>query len=113
MGLSAGRFFCSLSLAFAATLAGAEPRAPEIVLGWPDSTGAVLVLMHWPDQPRPYEGNDVKLVFYVDEPAEVIERIRERGGRIDREATPHDAVNGAIVGLGRDPDNYVVEVLER
>jgi len=85
----------------------------EIVLGWPDSTGAVVVLMHWPDQPRRYDGNDVKLVFYVDDPAAVIARIRERGGRIDREATPHEAVDGAIVGLGRDPDNYVVEVLER
>lgn len=85
----------------------------EIVLGWPDSTGAVVVLMHWPGEPRRYDGNDVKLVFYVDDPAGVIQRIRERGGRIDREAKPHEAVNGAIVGLGRDPDNYVVEVLER
>ena len=41
----------------------------------------------------------------------VISRIRARGGKIDREAEPIDALPGAIVGLGRDPDNYVVEVL--
>lgn len=85
----------------------------EIVLGWPGTTGSVVVLMHWPGQDRAYAGNDVKLVFYVDDPAAVIERIRERGRAIDREAIPHEAVDGAIVGLGRDPDNYVVEVLQR
>jgi hypothetical protein len=55
----------------------------------------------------------VKNVFYVDDPTGVIQRIRELGGKIDREATPHEAVNGTLVGLGRDPDNYVVEVLQR
>lgn len=43
----------------------------------------------------------------------VISRIRARGGKIDREAEPIAALPGAIVGLGRDPDNYVVEVLKR
>lgn len=84
----------------------------EVVLGWPGD-GPVVVLMHWPGQERRYDGNDVKLVFYVDDPAAVIERIRKRGGTVDREALPHEAVDGAIVGLGRDPDDYVIEVLER
>jgi catechol 2,3-dioxygenase-like lactoylglutathione lyase family enzyme len=86
----------------------------EVVLGYPDSDGTVLVLMHWPgERERRYDGSDVKNVFYVDDPTGVIQRIRELGGKIDREATPHEAVNGTLVGLGRDPDNYVVEVLQR
>ena len=86
----------------------------EVVLGYPGSTGTVLVLMHWPgDESRRYDGTDVKNVFYVDDPSGAIARIRELGGAIDREAIPHKAVKGALVGLGRDPDNYVVEVISR
>ena len=73
-----------------------------------------MVLMNWPDDAtRHYDGNDVKLVFYVHDPAQVIELIRRNGGKIDREATPIEALNGTVVGLGRDPDNYVIELLAR
>jgi catechol 2,3-dioxygenase-like lactoylglutathione lyase family enzyme len=86
----------------------------EIVIGVPDGAGTSIVLMHWPDDAsRRYDGNDVKLVFYVDDPAAVLERIRARGGKIDREATPIEVLNGRVVGLGRDPDNYVIEVIAR
>ncbi len=86
----------------------------ENVLGYPGGEGAVLVLMHWPgDNTRRYDGSDVKNVFYVGDPKGVIERIRARGGAIDREAEPHEAVKGLLVGLGRDPDNYVVEVIQK
>ncbi len=84
----------------------------EIVLGYQDSNKATVVLMNWPNEKRSYDGNNVKLVFYVDDPAGVIARIRAWGGKIDREAGPIDALPGAIVGLGRDPDNYVVEVVK-
>jgi catechol 2,3-dioxygenase-like lactoylglutathione lyase family enzyme len=86
----------------------------EVVLGFPDGTGANVVLMNWPNDPsRRYDGNDVKLVFYVHDPASVIARIRAQGGHIDREAASIEALNGTVVGLGRDPDNYVVELLGR
>ena len=85
----------------------------EVVLGYSHDQGAALVLMNWPEQQRPYDGNDVKLVFDVDDPAAVLERIRERGGQIDMEAGPIDAVPGAIIGFGRDPDNYVIELIKR
>ena len=86
----------------------------EVVLGFPDGSGANVVLMNWPqDGARQYDGNNVKLVFYVRDPAAVIARIRAHGGRIDREAAPIEALNGTVVGLGRDPDNYVVELLGR
>jgi catechol 2,3-dioxygenase-like lactoylglutathione lyase family enzyme len=86
----------------------------EVVLGFPDGSGANVVLMNWPqDGARKYDGDNVKLVFYVHDPAAVIARIRAHGGAIDREAAPIEALNGTVVGLGRDPDNYVVELLGR
>ena len=55
--------------------------------------------MNWPnDATRHYDGNDVKLVFYVHDPAQIIELIRRNGGKIDREATPIEALNGTVVG---------------
>jgi lactoylglutathione lyase len=87
----------------------------EIVLGYAqaDSAQAVVVLMNWPEQSRSYDGSNVKLVFYIADPVGAIERIRERGGEVLREATPIEALNGRVVGLARDPDNYVVEVIAR
>ena len=86
----------------------------EVVLGFPGGEGAVLVLMNWPgDQTRRYDGGNVKLVFYTEDAAGVIERIRARGGKIDRQPAPMEVVDGAVVALARDPDGYVVELLER
>jgi predicted enzyme related to lactoylglutathione lyase len=85
----------------------------EIVMGYDDDRGAVVVLMNWPGQERVYDGNNVKLVFYVDDPAKVIERMRAKGSQIDREALPIEVLKGKLVGLGRDPDNYVVELVQR
>jgi hypothetical protein len=81
----------------------------EIVLGYKESQSASLVLMNWPKQERRYDGTDVKLVFYVADPGAVIECIRGYGFEVLREATPIAALNGRVVGLARDPDNYVVE----
>ena len=86
----------------------------EVVLGFPGGAGTSVVLMNWPnDAARRYDGNDVKLVFYVHDPAAVLERIRARGGRIDREAAPIETLGGTVIGVGRDPDNYVVELIAR
>lgn len=89
----------------------------EVVMGYPVSAGArgpVVVLMNWPnDKDRQYDGNHVKLVFEVADPVAVIEKIRALGGKIDREATAHEALPNALIGMGRDPDNYVIEVIKR
>ena len=70
--------------------------------------------MHWQnDATRKYDGTNVKLVFDVDDPAAVLARIRARGGKVERDATPIEVLNGRIVGLGRDPDNYLIELLKR
>ncbi len=86
----------------------------EVVLGHKDTDNAVLVLMNWPnDDARKYDGGDVKVVFNYPDVAAAIERMRAMGSKIDREALPHAALNGTIIGFARDPDNYVVELIQR
>ena len=86
----------------------------EVVVGFPQGTSAAVVLMHWQnDAARKYDGTNVKLVFDVDDPAAVLARVRARGGKVEREAMPIEVLNGRIVGLGRDPDNYLIELLKR
>ena len=86
----------------------------EVVLGFPDGGGANIVLMHWPaDSNHRYDSNDEKLVFYVEDPTAVLERVKANGGSIQRAAAPLDLLNGRVVGLGRDLDNYIIEVLGR
>lgn len=109
------------SAAFYSAVLGLEMRKhyelghiEEIVIGYPGAPGTTIVLMHWPgDTARRYDGNDVKLVFYVDDPAAVLERVRANGGKIDLEAQPLEVLNGAVVGMVRDPDNYVIELIGR
>ncbi|MDA8852672.1 VOC family protein [Hyphomicrobiales bacterium] len=91
---------------------GSESFLDEVVLGYKDKSGTLLVLMNWPNDNKKYDGDIVKVVFEVENAKSVMEKIRKAGGKIDREATPHYTIEGGLVGLGRDPDNYVVEVIQ-
>lgn len=72
-----------------------------------------VVLMHWTDgSARNYKDVPVKLVFYVTDPVGVADRIRQAGGRITLEPAPIASLGGAIVGLAKDPDGYVIELLQ-
>jgi lactoylglutathione lyase len=72
-----------------------------------------VVLMHYTDgSARNYKDNPVKLVFYVTDPAAIVAKIRADGLEITREATPIETLGGAIVGLAKDPDGYVLEFLQ-
>jgi lactoylglutathione lyase len=72
-----------------------------------------LVLMHWTDgSARNYRDVPVKLVFFVSDPVAVAARIKAAGGTMTREPAPIESMGGAMVGLGTDPDGYVVELLQ-
>lgn len=72
-----------------------------------------VVLMHYTDgSARNYKDNPVKLVFYVTDPAAVAARIRADGLEITREPAPIESLGGAVVGLAKDPDGYVIELIE-
>lgn len=91
---------------------GSESFLDEVVLGYKDVPGALLVLMNWPKDRKNYDGDIVKIVFEVEDAKSVMEKIRQAGGKVDREAIPHYTIEGGLVGLGRDPDNYVVEIIQ-
>ena len=74
---------------------------------------SAVVLMHYTDgSARNYKDNPVKLVFYVTDPAGLIEAIRADGLEITQEPTPFPSMGGAVIGLAKDPDGYVIELIE-
>ena len=73
---------------------------PGVVYGSTNDTGTDV------------KDNPVKLVFYVADPVAVAKRIRAEGLEIVREPTPLPSFNNAIVGLAKDPDGYVIELLQ-
>ena len=73
-----------------------------------------VVLMHYTDgSARNYRDNPVKLVFYVTDPVAVAGRIRAAGLEITHEPTPNAGLGGAVICLAKDPDGYVVELIQR
>jgi len=74
---------------------------------------SAVVLMHYTDGSAPnYRDNPVKLVFYVADPIALTERIRAEGLDITREPAPIEGLGGAVVALGKDPDGYVIELIQ-
>lgn len=84
----------------------------EIIVGYGDRQAA-LVLMHWTDgSERNYRDNPIKIVLYVPDPRAAAEAIRAEGLEIVREPAPFGD-GGPIVGFGKDPDGYLIELLQR
>lgn len=84
------------------------PYMEEIILTHPGRNS--VVLMHWTDgSARNYRDVPVKLVFYVADPVATMDKIRNAGGAVTRE--PAMGKFG-MVGLAKDLDGYVVELLQ-
>jgi lactoylglutathione lyase len=72
-----------------------------------------VVLMHYTDGSSPnYKNLPVKLVFYVADARAAAARIREEGCEVTREPAPVPAFGNAMIGLGKDPDGYVIELIQ-
>ena len=83
----------------------------EVVLAFEGRTA--VVLMHYTDgSARNYKDNPVKLVFYVTDLKALTEAIRADGLEITREPALSDTLGGAVVALAKDPDGYVVELIQ-
>jgi len=84
----------------------------EALLRFPGG-GPAVVLMHYTDgTEHNYRDNPVKLVFHVVDPAVTADLIRAEGLEIVREPAPIPEIDNLVVGLGKDPDGYVVELLQ-
>lgn len=90
------------------------PHMDEVILGYDRSRGPALVLMHHTDGSDPSCTNlPVKVVVYVADPAGLADAIRAEGLDIVREPAPVPELGGAVVGFAKDPDGYMVEILQR
>ena len=88
------------------------PYMDEVILGYSGATSG-LVLMHWTDGSEPnYKDLPIKIVLYVPDPKELAAKIREEGFEVTREPEPVPELGGVVVGFAKDPDGYVVEILQ-
>jgi lactoylglutathione lyase len=72
-----------------------------------------VILMHWTDgSERNYRDAPVKLVFYVTDPKAVADRLSAAGGEITHPPAPNASMGGAVIALGKDPDGYVIELIQ-
>jgi|HubBroStandDraft_2_1064218.scaffolds.fasta_scaffold130105_2 lactoylglutathione lyase len=72
-----------------------------------------VVLMHYTDgSVRNYQDNPVKLVFYVADPAAIAAKVKAAGLEVTREPAPIESLGGAVVCLAKDPDGYVIELIQ-
>jgi lactoylglutathione lyase len=75
--------------------------------------GTAVALMHWTDGSDPdYRDLPIKLVFYVPDPVALSDAIEAEGLEIIRKPAPVPELGGAVVGLAKDPDGYIVELLQ-
>lgn len=90
------------------------PNMDEVILGYSRTRGPALVLMHFTDgSVTSYRDLPIKVVVYVADPARLAGAIRDEGLEVTREPAPVPELDGAVVGLAKDPDGYVVEILQR
>jgi lactoylglutathione lyase len=90
------------------------PQMEEVVVGY-SGRGTSVALMHWTDgayADADYRNLPVKLVLTVPDPASVAAAIREEGLEVIREPAPVPELGGVTVGFARDPDGYVIELLQ-
>jgi lactoylglutathione lyase len=75
---------------------------------------SAVVLMHYTDgSARNYRDNPVKLVFYVTDPVALAGKIKAAGLEVTHEPTANANLGGAVICLAKDPDGYVIELIQR
>lgn len=90
------------------------PEMDEVMLAYNRSRGPALVLMHHTDgRDVSYADLPVKVVVYVADPTATAAAIRAEGLPVTREPAPVPELGDAVVGFAKDPDGYVVELLQR
>ena len=90
------------------------PTMREIVLGFEGVRGASVLLMKYTDGRNPScEDDSVKLVFYVANAKATLEAIRDANYIVHREATEYPSMGGAIIGFAKDPDGYLIELVQK
>jgi len=85
----------------------------EVVLEFTGSKGSDVILMNYTDGSAPnYKNNPVKLVFYVPDAAAFALAIKQEGLTIVSWPAPLPQFGGVTVGFAKDPDGYLIEIVE-
>lgn len=78
-----------------------------------ESEGAVLELTHNWDTPSYDIGTGYgHIALQVDNAAQACDRVREKGGKVTREAGPMKH-GSTVIAFVEDPDGYKIEFIER
>ena len=83
----------------------------EIILQIENGGGSAVVLMHYAT-PRNYKDLPVKLTYCVTDPQQTIEDIRGEGLEIHVSPRPKPKFNPLAYGLAKDPDGYLLEIVQ-
>ncbi|MGH6958829.1 MAG: VOC family protein, partial [Caulobacteraceae bacterium] len=78
-----------------------------------EGRNAVVLMRYTDGAARNYKDNPVKLVFYATDPAAIAAKVRAAGLEVTRDPAPVEGLGGAKVCLAKDPDGYVIELIER
>lgn len=90
------------------------PTMKQFVLGFEGVRGASVLLMQYTDGRNPNcEEGAAKFVFYVPDAKAMLEVARDAGHVIHLEAAEFPSMGGAIIGFVKDPDGYLVELIQK
>ena len=90
------------------------PNVKQIVLGFEGVRGASVLLMKYTDGRSPVcEEDAVKFVFYVPDAGATLGAARDAGFVVHREAAEVPSMGGAIIGFAKDPDGYLIELIQK
>jgi lactoylglutathione lyase len=88
------------------------PDMDEVIVGYPGSKGAAVVLMQYTDGSGPPTDLRGKLVLYVPDPVGFAEAVAAEGLEVPRPPEPVAELRGALVGFVKDPDGHTIELLQ-
>lgn len=90
-----------------------ERDMEQVVLAFKDGRGSDVILMHYADEAEVnYADNPDKLVFYVPDAVETSQAIDAAGLPILSFPAAMPEAGGVLIGMAKDPDGYLIELVE-
>lgn len=90
------------------------PGITQLVLGFEGVRSAALLLRKHTGADQPVCKNlPVKLVFYLPDVRATLSQAHERNLIVERDAAAEPSMGGAIIGIIKDPDGYLVELIQK
>lgn len=88
------------------------PHLDETILGFAD-TSAAVVLMHWKDGvERSYRDNPGKLVLNTPDVHALVAQIKQAGYTVTQEPEVYKDFGNMTIAFAADPDGFQIEMLQ-